>query len=97
FLLLFFEYQTPLAAAVLTLFGNLISRISFPRCPVNRRTSRIDSPPVQLRKSSTVRLSTRREDCVPEQVESWKSRALPSKYRIVLEVDASHPIRLCRG
>jgi len=38
-----------------------------------------------LRRISTVRASKRRDDCVPEQVESWKSRALPSKYRIVLD------------
>jgi len=62
------------------------SRISSFGCTVNRRTNLVHSPFAHVRNISTVRLSTRREDCFPEQPKSWKSLATASKYRIVLEL-----------
>src|SRR5262249_36551627 len=44
-----------------------------------RRTNLIASPALHWRRISTVWLSRRREDWVPVQSKSWKSRAAPSK------------------
>src|SRR5712691_897710 len=70
-----------------------MSRISSFARAANRRTNRVHS--AHVRRISTVRLSTRRDDWVPEHPRSWKSRGLPSRYRIVLEVIVrpSPPIR----
>jgi hypothetical protein len=67
---------------------SVISRVKSPGASPNRRISRVQPPLAHLRTISTVRLSIRRDDWVPRQVASLKSRALPSKYRIVLNVDA---------
>src|SRR5262249_22239693 len=52
----------------------------------NCRTIHVRTASLHSRWISTVWVSSALDDCVPEQPGSWKSRGLPSRYKIVLAV-----------